>query len=240
MRGDVAWTHVETERHKTELAGELERFRSGIEAGDADRRMRLLQRAQMMAQRAQHRTGHVHAPELALVLQATVARPDFEHDVERLGGHFAVDALHSVDAEELPVAGQAACADAEHVTALGQMIHICDAAGEFGRMMIGQKVGTGRELDLARLHERLRDQQVGRGVGFPARGEVLADPRLAIAQAVGFAQHGEVPLLSGKQAALRRMRRHQKKSQLHTFSFLCIRPPEVRRSISIRRIPPAS
>ncbi len=42
MRGDVARTHVEAERHETVLAGELERLRAGIKAGDSDRRMRLL------------------------------------------------------------------------------------------------------------------------------------------------------------------------------------------------------
>src|SRR3984893_8861777 len=136
MRGDVARAHVEAERHETVLAGELERLRAWIKTGDSDRRMRLLQRPQMMAQRAQHRSRHVDAPELALVFEAAVAFPDLEHDLERFAGHVAVDALQTVDAEQLPVARQAARADAQHVAALREMVHVSDAAGKFGRMVI--------------------------------------------------------------------------------------------------------
>src|SRR5262249_57843863 len=114
------------------LAGELKRLRSGVEAGDADRRTGALQRAQMMAERAEHRPRHVDAPEFPLVLETAIGLPDLEHDPERFARHVAIDALHPVDAEQLPVAGEAARADTQHVAAFREVIHEGHAAGELG------------------------------------------------------------------------------------------------------------
>src|SRR5712692_9428575 len=105
--------------------------------------MRLLEGLKMMAQRTEHRTGHVDLPEFAVVFEAAVALPDFEHDVERLACHVAGLTLYAVDAEELPVAGQAARADSEHVAALCQVVHEGDSAGEFGGMMVRQQMSAG-------------------------------------------------------------------------------------------------
>src|SRR3984893_3851224 len=177
--------------------------------------MRLLKGLQMMPQRTEHRTGHVDLPEFAVVFEAAVALPDLEHDIERLARHVASLALDAVDAEELPVARQAAGADSEHVAALRQMVHEGDAAGEFGRMMVRQQMSAGGEFDLLGLHQRLRDQEVRRRIGLPWRGEMFTDPRLAVADAVGRAQHLEVPFLPCLEIALGWMGRYQKESEVH-------------------------
>src|SRR5690242_13875665 len=109
------------------------------------------------------------------------------------------------------------------------MVHVGDAAGELSRMMIWQQMRSGRQLYLARLHQRLRDQQVRRRIGLPSRGEMLPNPGLAVAKAIGLADDREIPLLAGQQATLRRMRRHQKQSQFHSASSvnISVRPAQL-------------
>src|SRR6185437_9975271 len=138
----------------------------------------------MMLERAHHRIRHIDVPVLTLVLETAVALPYLDNDIQRLARHVAILALHAIHAEQLPIARQSTRADAEHVAALRQMIHKGDTAGEFRGMMIRQQVRARRELDALRLHQRLSDQQVGRGIRLPWRSEVLANPGLAIAEAV--------------------------------------------------------
>ncbi len=151
----------------------------------------------VMLQGTEHRLGHADIPVFAVVFVAAVRRPDLEHDVERFSRHLARFALDPIDAEQLPIAGQSARADAQHVTTLGEVIHEGDAACEFGRVMIRQQMRSGGEFDSSGLHQRLRDQQIRRGIGLPRRGKVLTDPRLRIAQAVGRTDNFEIPFLSG-------------------------------------------
>ena len=56
------------------------------------------------------------------------------------------------------------------------MVEHRDAVGEFGGMMIGQQEAAGAETDILGLQQRLRQQQVGRGMRLPRRGVMLADP----------------------------------------------------------------
>ena len=71
------------------------------------------------------------------------------------------------------------------------------------------------------LHQRLRDQEVGRGVRLPRRGVVLADPGLGKAELVGPAQGLQVPAVALEQAALRRVRGHREQAVLHRRSPGC-------------------
>ena len=80
------------------------------------------------------------------------------------------------------------------------MVEHRDAVGEFGRMMIGQQEAAGPDADVLGLQQGLRDQQVRRGMGFPGRGVMLADPGLLIAELVEPAQDLEVPVLAFLQA----------------------------------------
>ena len=100
------------------------------------------------------------------------------------------------------------------------MVHVSDPAGEFGRMMIREQMSPGRQLDPAGLGQRLSDQQVGRGVGFPRCGEMLADPGFIVAHPVGSAQHFKVPFVALAQIALGGMAGHQEQSEFHaSFSL---------------------
>src|SRR5262249_37703266 len=94
----------------------------------------------------------------------------------------------------------------------------------------------GSRADLLRLLQRLRDDQIGRRMRLPWRRVMLADPRLPIAQLVGPPQRLEIPLVTGVEAALRRMRRHGEQSEIHHV------PPGVgwnagRANATILRIP---
>ena len=121
----------------------------------------------------------------------------------------------AVDVEHRPIARQTAGGDAKVEAALSHVVEHCDAVGEFRRMVIGQQEPAGGEPDMARLHQGLRDQQIGRGMRFPRRGVVLTDPAFAEAEFVGPAQGLKVPSMTLEEAAFRRMRRHRKQAVLH-------------------------
>ena len=77
-----------------------------------------------------------------------------------------------------------------------------------------------REPDLPRLHQRLGDQQVGRGVRLPRGGVMLADPGFGKAQFVGPAQRIQVPAVAIIKAALGGVRRHREQTVLHRMLLL--------------------
>ena len=192
-------------------------------------------------QAVEHRRNPVGVPVLSAVLPRPVLGPDAQHDLERFAGHLAVLTVLAVHIEERPVARDTAGADAEHEAALGEVVEVRDAVGQFDRVVIGQQVCTGCELDRLRAQQRLRQQQVGRADRLPRHGEVLADPRLDIAQLVGQLDDVEVPLGGVVQAALRRMRRHEENSDLHlnpsqswprSIASVGTRPPRALRDIA--------
>ena len=191
------------------------------QAGDADRRMRRLQRLDVRLEEIEHRVGLGHRPELALVGPGRVIGPHLQDDLQRLAGHVAVLPAHAVDVEHRPVARQARCGDAEIQPAVGEMVEHRDAVGEFGRVMIGQQEAAGAEADILGLQKRLRQQQVGRRMRLPGRGVMLADPGFLIAELVEPAQDLQVPVVSLLQAALRRMRGHREISDFHGVSSRC-------------------
>ncbi len=185
------------------------------EAGDADRRMRRLQRLDVGLEEVEHRVGLVHRPELALVGPRRILGPHLQDDLQRLAGHVAVLARHAVDVEHRPVARQAGGRDAEIQPTAGEMIEHRHAVGEFGGMVIGQQEAAGAEADVLGLQQRLRQQQVRRGMRFPWRGVVLADPGFLVAEFIEPSQHLQVPVVTLLQPALRRMRRHREISDFH-------------------------
>ena len=95
------------------------------------------------------------------------------------------------------------------------MIHEGNTAGQFRRMMVGQQMGAGRELDALGAHQRLGNQDVGRGIGFPGRGEVLTYPGFGKAQTVAQGDVFQIPFKTFAQIALRRMGRHHEYSDFH-------------------------
>jgi hypothetical protein len=115
----------------------------------------------------------------------------------------------AVDIEHRPVARQTARGDAEVEPALGDVVEHSHPVGQLRRMMIRQKETTGGETDLPRLHQRLRDQKIGRGMRLPWRRVMLADPGFHEPEFVGPAQSLQVPVMAFIEAALRRMRGHR-------------------------------
>ena len=177
--------------------------------------MRRLQRLDVRFEEIEHRLGLGHRPEFALVGPGRVLGPHLQDDLQRLAGHVAVLAGHAVDIEHRPVARQAASRDAEIEPAVGEVVEHRDAVGEFGGVVIGQQEAAGAEADVFGLQERLRQQQVGRGMRLPGRGVVLADPGFLVAELVEPAQHLQIPVVTLLQPALRRMRGHREITDFH-------------------------
>ena len=113
MGGDIGRVEVQAERQEAVLARHLQGVGVGGQAGDADRRMRMLQRLQVRLEDAEHFLGLVDVPELAAVLEAGFVAPEAQDDIQGLAGHLPVGAGHAVDVEHRPVAGQAGGGDAE-------------------------------------------------------------------------------------------------------------------------------
>src|SRR3569833_2860255 len=88
---------------------------------------------------------------------------------------------------------------------------------ELGGMVVGQEEAAGTEADILRLHQRLRNHQVGRGMRLPRRGVMLADPAFGKAQLVEPADHLKIPVMPGLERPLRRVRWHGEISELHRF-----------------------
>ncbi|MGY2938830.1 hypothetical protein ACVWZ6_008432 [Bradyrhizobium sp. GM6.1] len=162
---------------------------------DADRRVRRLQRLDVGFQEVEHRVRLGHRPEFALVGPGRGIAPHLQNDLQRLARHVAVLSAHAVDIEHGPVARQAARRDAEIEPTSREVIEHGDAVGELGRVVIGQQEAARPDTDILGLHQRLRDQQIGRGIGFPGRGMVLADPGLLIAELVEPAHDLQVPVV---------------------------------------------
>ena len=97
------------------------------------------------------------------------------------------------------------------------MVEHGDPVGELGGVMVGQQEAAGPEADVLGLHQRLRHQEVGRGMGFPRRGMMLADPGLGEAQLVEPADHLQVPFVAVLERPFGRMRGHGEISELHRF-----------------------
>ena len=73
---------------------------------------------------------------------------------------------------------KAAGADTEHEAALRDVIHEGHAMREFRRMVVGQDLRARRELDARRPHERLRDEDVGRGARGHGSSARAQEPQL--------------------------------------------------------------
>ena len=105
-----------------------------------------------------------------------------QHDLERLAGHLAMLAVLAVDVEQRPVTRDAAGADTEHEAALGEVVEVGHAVRQLDRMVIGQQMRAGRELDATSCAAAPAPAEVGRADRLPRHGEVLADPRLDVAE----------------------------------------------------------
>ena len=124
-------------------------------------------------------------------------------------------AVLAVDVEQRPVPGNATGADTKHEAALREVVEVGHPVGQLDRMVIGQQMCAGSELDVLGAQQCLSQQQVGRADRLPRHREVLTNPGLHVAELVGQRDQFEVPLGRVVQAALRWMRRHQEYSDLH-------------------------
>jgi hypothetical protein len=151
--------------------------------------VRLLQRADVGLEETVHQRRRLHGPELALVLEWLRLGPEPEDDVEGFARHLAIDAGRAIDVEHLPIARQSARGHAEVQAAARDVVEHCDAIGELGRVVIGQQEPAWADADVLRLHQGLRDEQIGCGMWFPRCRVVLTDPALGIAELIEPAEH---------------------------------------------------
>ncbi len=179
--------------------------------------MGALQRLDVGAQHAEHLGRLADVPELALVVERLGGTPQLQDDLQRLAGHVAVDARHAVDVEHCPVARQARGGDAEIEPPARHVVEHGDAVRELGGMMIGQQEAARPQPDVLGLHQRLGDQEVGRGMRLPRCGVVLTDPAFGEAQLIEPADHLKVPVVAILERPLGRVRWHREISELHRF-----------------------
>ena len=206
--------------------------------------MRILERFEVRLQRIEHRVGLADVPVLALVVERLVFRPDPQDDLQRFARHVAVLAGEAVDVEHRPITWQAARGDAEQQPPLRQVVEEGDAVRQFAGMMVRQQEPARPEPYVVGLHQCLRHQQVGRGVRFPRRRVVFADPGFAEAQLVRPLDHFQVPLMPVVQGPFWRVRRHREEAVVHDvtpyddFCRLLGRSPRDLTAVTIARLPP--
>ena len=83
------------------------------------------------------------------------------------------------------------------------MIQKSHPVGQFNRMMVGQKMSAGTELDALGAQESLGNEQVRGRVGFPGSGEVLAYPGLVKTDTINKLQVLQVPRMALVEASPR-------------------------------------
>ena len=86
---------------------------------------------------AVHGVGDFHIPELALIFKGPLVLPDLQDDLQRLLGHLPVLVIGPVHVEHGPIGGQAAGADTEHKSSLGDVVQVGYPVRQFGGMMKG-------------------------------------------------------------------------------------------------------
>jgi hypothetical protein len=190
--------------------------------GDANRRMRRLQRLEMRLEEIKHRIGLVHRPVLAGVGERRRVRPKLQDDLQRLARHVAVLPAHAVDIEHRPVARQTGCRHTKIQPALGEVIEHGNPVRKLGGVMIGQQKAAGAEPDVSGLAQSFDDQKVRGRMRLPGRGVMLADPAFLVAEFIEPPHYLQIEVVSLLQTALRRMRRHREISQFHERSSLCL------------------
>lgn len=156
---DILGVQVQAHRKVAPLAGQFEGFRAGAEPGYSDRWVGFLVGLDVAPhQTFEHRRNTVGVPVLSAMFPGLVFGPDPQHDFESFAGHLAILAILAVHVIECPVSWDTAGSDAQHEAALCQVIEIRYAMGKFDRVMIGQQVRAGCELDLLGTQQRLGQQ----------------------------------------------------------------------------------
>jgi len=118
--------------------------------------------------------------------------------------------------------GQGADADAQLVAAPGQVVEVGDAVRQLDRMVVGQQMAERAEPDPRGPLQGLGNEEVRCRAGLPGGGEVLADPCLREAERIQPLDLFQVPVLPGRDAGFRRVRRHQQCPCLHRPHPACV------------------
>jgi hypothetical protein len=135
-----------------------------------------------------------------------------------------------VEVEQLEVRGQAAGPDAHDEAALGEMIEHRGEAGDHRRMLLGQIEHPGAQADPLGQRDRLGHEHQGRGDRLGHRAEMLADPDVVEAQAVGLDHRLQVLLEHLVVVPRRRMQRHHEQPEPHRRLPVVIPPKRPSRS----------
>ena len=162
-----------------------------------------------------HWRGYGEAPELVLVGPRRKPLPDPQHHVERLKSQRAMLACLVVDAEDGEVERRRTRADPPAKATLGLVVELSDAVSDVKRVVVGQAGDARAQDDVLGPRQRFRDEEFRRGDILPGAGEVLADPRLPVAEAVE--QDDLLHILADGLGEVRprRVERHGEVAQFH-------------------------
>jgi hypothetical protein len=139
LRGDGRiGVNAQADRDVAFLAGELVIVRSRGEAGNGDRRVRLLVRRQVVAEAGQFTLGGSHGPEFTRVVPGTIP-PQLDHHFQGFESHPSVATAAGVDTEQRVVSGQGANPHAQLVAALGHVVQVSHPMGKFDRVVVGKQ-----------------------------------------------------------------------------------------------------
>ena len=120
------------------------------------------------------------------------AFPDGGDDVDGLGEHLV--AVLVQDPQRLGIRRQRPGADAEDEPAVGEVVEHRGVRRDQNGVLLGEVRRAGAEPDLVGLRDQRGQENQAVGDGLVAVGEVLADERVVVSQAVGQ-QHG-LPVLA--------------------------------------------
>jgi len=120
-----------------------------------------------------------------------------------------------IDAEHLEVARKPAGADAPVKTAARHLVELRDALGQHEGRVVGQARHARRQRHGLRHRQRLGDEEIGARDVLPLRREVLADPRLLVAEPVQRRQLGEVVVHRLGRVGPGRVQRHREIAESH-------------------------
>ena len=191
--------------------------------------MRLLIRLQHHAlpRLADQRAPGGDVPEPALEVVRSVIRPQREDLVDGLDEHRVAVGVEV--AARLHVGAQAARADAEYEAPLQHVVHHGDVRRDLRGVVVGQVDRAAPQLDVLRLVRDAGNEAQARRDGLAHVGDVLADERLAVSEAVRQQHRLAILLQRLRVVAPGRVHGHGEESKFHSAADERRLDPEISR-----------
>ena len=162
-----------------------------------------------------HGLGNGELPIWVLVIAGPGVFPHVQDQLDHLSGHAPVGPLGSVHAEDLKIAGEASGTHTPVEAAPGQVVQLGHPVGDHKGVVIGHAGNAGAEDYVLSARQGGGDELVGGGNVLPHGGEMLADPGLAVAQAVQGLHLDQVRFQGGGQVGAGWVEGHSKVTQSH-------------------------